>query len=353
MILPRLGPKQGQVTPFLILVIAVLILAIVATMLIGEVSFNRIRMSNVADGALISVASALCRSLNQIRQISLGPGGLQIHWLALQVFLLAHRTRCCKATLRGWRYKGEPLATGFFINSMLQSKELYKQAERIAKEAKKDLRISLYDRSFGGALIDEPKPFLDSEVKRDRQGRIISLDYDSYINRDARLVLNLREFKSEYPEGDDAWFKNNLLSYSYNKTKDRVLEDLNPDGTPRVNTVRSGEPLANYEAYLRVALQDVPEEIEVQPQAVPMYYVVWEEIPDPCECVPHPKILVHPYAWIRRIDMDSTSFGLFIRKLSSFIRLPFFGRSVELEHSNRIRIKGNVRSSGYDFRMEE
>lgn len=331
MILWKLKTKKGQVAPFMILIVALLILAIAATMLIGEAAFNRIRLANVVDGALISTASAFCRSLNQIHQISFGGGGLLIHYIALQVFLLSTM----------WPYKGAPLATGFFINSMLESRRLYREAERIAREAPKDLRINLWDRAFGGGLIDEPKPFLASEVNPDGK-----LDYNAYLNRDSNLTLRWRAYKEAYPSDGDAWYKGDLYSYSYNKTKERVV----PPGTPSGETtgiLTQGEPLVGYESYIRTQLNDAPSNVSVRPQRMIMIYFYCAK--GICGL---PGFLYHPYAWIMRINIDHTGFGLSVRKLSYFQRVPFFGRNVVSEHTNRIRIQGSV-WSGYEPRLEQ
>lgn len=338
MILRRIGKtEKAQTMPFFVLIIAVLILAIPATMIIGEVAFQRVRLSNVADSAVISAGSALCRSLNQIHKIHKGPGGMMLTSLGLQAFLMS----------RVWPFKGAPLATGFFINSMLASRNLYREATRIADQATKDLRQDLYNSAFGGGLIDEPKPFLAREVLSDGK-----LDYDSYLERDSRFTVNFRDFKRAHPDGANAWYMYNALSYSFNKSKDAVLNDLNSDGTPKVGvqTFRSTGPVAGYEEYLLVNLNSVPTGISVSPQRGIMIYLYFKpEIPTPV-----PGFIPHPYTWIRRINISGgNAFSLQMQKMADYTRIPFFGtnRRPILNHTSTVRVQGSV-GSGYTLRME-
>jgi len=335
----KLMRNSGQVTPFMTLVIAVLLLAIAATMLIGEVGFQRIRLANVDDSALISGTSGFCRSLNQIRMLHTR---MLLNYLQLQVALLMGSP---------WPSKnaGYAAALGWSLIGIEMNMEMKAQADTIAEDMPKNLRVGLYDSILGGALVDEPKPFLEEEeIERDpNTGRIIKIDYDKYLNRDSHFTLLLRDFKKGTGDfagnphaGKDKWYKNNLLSYSFNKTKEKVLA--------QPGELSIGEPsMENFESYLRTKLDSIPSNVSVECQM--MVLIFFYCTPKGCW---YPGFIPHPCAWIRRIDMDSNNFGVEVKKSIPFRRLPFFPRDVELAHKNRIRVNGSV-WTGFDFRMEE
>jgi len=394
MILLRWRNKDGQIASFLILVAAVLILTIPATMLLGEAAFQRIRIANVADSAVISVASAFCRSLNQIKQISFGPGGLMVTYVGLQTFLLAKRTRCsCRCSpgagimwIGVWSWPGEPLATGFFINSMLTSRRLFKEAEKIAKRMPRDLHVNLWDRALGGALVDEPKPFIDlpygnprleynsvdsttwDEIERnpEPEGNIAYINYEKYINRDSQYTRLYRKYKKENPA---TWYNEKTYSYTYSKNKDGVV----PEGTPLGETTGKlipGEPdCVECEAYFRAETENLPNSVSPEPQNMALLYFwllpidIYTQFGCYGFCIPIPSAIPDPYAWIKRIDIDSTQFSLGLRKLVSFKHFPFFGarprqqpdqepppREPTFTQNSTIRLQGSV-WSGYEPKL--
>lgn len=314
--------KKAQLAPFMVLVIAILILAISATVLIGELGFQRIRLANVADSAIISAGSSLCRSLNQIRLIH---KQMFLNYFQLQAALLAKLLWPDKAT--AYKY-----ASGWAAAGWLKNKELFDQAEKLAENATKDLRSSLYDTCFGSALIDEPKPFLEDEVFLDR-----SLNYTKYLKRDSKFTSAYRDLKKNNP---NAWFSPDVLSYSFNRSKDKVLK------TPGQF---SNEPFSEFESSLRVQLQDVPGEIKVKEQKMVLTFFYKIEKP--------PYVMIgfmpHLWAWIRKINIDSNSFGLNLSKNIPFTRFPFFSRNkVNLSQTSRIKLQGKIWKS-YSFRMKQ
>jgi hypothetical protein len=371
----RLQRLKGQIAPFLVAVMAVLLLAIVATRLIGESGFQRIRMANIGDGTLISSASSLCRDLNQIRQISLGKGGMMMNYVALQGFLLGKWSKCpCKhlpgsaMTMYGWPDKSTPYLAS--ISYFIKAQQLFELAQKIAEQAPKRLRTSLYEGSFGGALVDEPKPFLASEVEFNVEKRITKLNYEAYLKRDSNFTVVFRSHK----RSNGGWYNASALSYSWNKSKKKLLSQPGQI---------SPEPLEQaYEAYLRVEGLNVPGSVTVIPQLMPLLYF-WLQpkgdntlVPCPptpctpagtmgtppvpacycCVCATLPGIMPLPWAWISAINLDSNSFGLDMRKKMPFKALPFFAQDINqqvtIKHRNRIHIQGNV-WSGFEPKMEE
>ena len=336
--------RKAQITPFMILVIVVLILAIAATMLIGEVAFQRIRLANIADSAVISVASGFCRTLNQIRIIHTR---MFLNHIAMQSMLLFHwiwwsvycDTSGASAKLQAWA------ACAYTLH---QNASLYFQARSVAGDAAKDLRSSLYDIAFGGALVDEPEPFEKSEVIYDNvTGVPVGVNYTRYINRlntnQTTFVQKFRQFKNIEKE---KWYTYSKIAYSWNKA---IVGSFIPGKLSKL-----GVPDNSYDSYLIVNMQNVPSKVSVSTMPMVAIYLYVKWIPTIFGCIPAvlPGFIFNPFAWIRKISIDNNSFGLTLTKSTPFRRLPFFSRDVLLTHKNNLRIKGSV-WSGYDFRMEQ
>lgn len=314
----------------MVLVIVVIILAIAATMLIGEATFQRVRLANIADGALITVASKFCQGLNQIKAIHTR---MFLNYIQLQTTLLTSGN-CGMAFCT--KLDGYARTLGYNLMGIQSNYSLYKQAQEVAKNATKNLRSSLYDVSFGGALVDEPKPFEPDEVLPGG-----GLNYEKYANRPSNFTTTFLAFKTAHK---DDWFKNNQLSYSFNKS---VAAFLNKQGV-----LTSGAPDASYESYLSVTLQGIPAQVRVRPQRMVVVFLYCQPCTPGVPCCFWPGFVPHPWAWINNVDMGSGNFGMSVQKKLAFRRLPFFGRDIHLSHNNSARIKGSVWSS-YDFALTQ
>lgn len=404
--------KKGQIAPFMVLIMAVLILAIAATIFIGEAGFNRLRVANVTDGALITATSAFARNLNRIRQIQKGTGGLQVTYIGLQTFLATRISICqCKqppcwyvpllpfmgCPMFGvWENIWSPMIQPMFYLSMYNLDKLYKSAVDIADNMPEELRSSLYDSSFGGGLIDEPRPFFEGgdcfsgeideagnripvycpngdEVLKDEHGRTVGLNYEAYAKRDSQFAEQYREYK----KSAGSWYDNNTLSYSFNKSLE--LEDTGssePGNKQKVKCpgqINKGYPTANcpddsqkeYESYLKVDLDKVPKRVKVEP--LPMVLLYFWQLPitfpcyvppyesySACYCQTWPAFIPVPKGWIRNIDINTgLSYGLTVQKKMPFKLFPLLNqKSPELKQRSKVRIKGSF-SSGYDFKLEE
>lgn len=369
--------RKAQVAPFMIIIIVVIILAIAATMLIGEVGFNRLRLANISDGTLLSSASGFCRSLNQVRAISFGASGLMVTWTGLQSYLLGAKSKCVcigvwdeipgykpgQEMLRVWQYIGQPALNGHVIDTYESIYKLHDQAENIANDAPENLRQEIYNGILGGALVDEPKPFIESEnsekneVTRDKQGRIISLDYNKYLQRYSHFQDAYIAFKSSNSR-DSSWSNTDSIFYSFNKK--------GSEATARPGVFETGEcrecDSGNYASYLKTNLNDVPSNMEINYQGLPLLYFYQKAVNQwcskghiiypCCHCIILPGILYDPYAWISDINIGSNSFGTDITKRLDFRTLLFSAGQPVVEHRNKVRIKGSV-WSGYDFGLEE
>lgn len=323
--------NRGQVAPFMILVVAVLILAIAATMLIGEAGFQRIRLANVADAALISSASDLCRSLNQIRTIN-------------RVMLSNYCRLAAQMMSRIYPTKeaGQAKALELASIGIYSNRQLFKQAQDLAEDTIKKFRVALYDGVLQSGLVDEPKPFKPGEVTRDPNNpdRITGLNYDAYTQRPTHFTEQYRSIKKQ-----GGWYNNHLISYSFNKSKQRIL-------AKEMGRLGFTEPDTGFESYLRAEFINAPTNISVE--LAPAYIIVfryWDKTTDP----PHVSygIIPHPWPWLREIRLDSDTFGFALRKGFSLKGMLLFAQhKVELEHRNRIHIFGNV-GSPFRFQMEE
>jgi len=358
--------NKGQVAPFLVMLIAVLLLAIVATMLIGEGAFNKIRAGNIGDGTLISASSSYCRSLNQLVVIK---GGMWSNALFMAGVIYSRKPfRCCSFVVGPgvWHNKAEPFANGSIINGIMQSNELHKQAEQIKNSVIRTLRSGLYDGVFSGGLIDEPKPFLQNEVNYNAEGKITGFNFDDYTIRDSRLTINIRAYKRDNPahtppESTD-WYMKNSLVYYYNKTKEEVLAQLDNEGKPLPGktgyTFTPPDPSIISEAYLKVTLKDVPTGLNVLYIPFPIVFGTAKEVWHPCgfgmccSCVPGIGVVPVPYASITSINPSGGlwKFGIDMERSVPY-KVLFFSRQLKTENKSRIWIRGNI-NSGYEPKME-
>lgn len=346
--------QKGQVAPFLIIISAILILAIIATNLIGEAAFQRLRLGNITDSGAISAASAFCRGLNQIR---ISHAQMLISYIQLQAALLFSSPWPSKSA-------GYAAAVGWGLIGIDANKRLYDQAQGVAKDMPKNLRTSLYDSVFGGALIDEPRPFLDTgdafdekgipvykddqdEVLRDPTGKIVGLNYTRYLKRQSHFEKKYLNFRKEnyvkgFPIDQKNWYMKDTLSYSFNKKKSDASE---PEwkGKLRPGKLIVGEPDASYASYLKTTIT-APKSVSVRPQR--MVLIFFYCTPSGCWT---PGIIPHPYAWIRRIDMQGNTIGAAVTKSSAN---SLSGGKTELNHTSTARIRGSL-STGYDFVLEK
>lgn len=326
--------KKAQIAPFMILVIGVLLLAVAATMLIGEIGFSRIRLVNVADGALISSASSFCREINQIRVIK---NQMRLNYISLVARSLK---TIYKPYTNFWQGVKEIYGDASNLMGILGNYQLFENAKDLADDAVKNLRKSLYDSCLGAGLIDEPKPFLSSEIKwEDNQpgGRIIGLDLEAYSKRDSHFESLYRSLRKT-----DGWEGNALISYSFNKKKDEFLA---PDGKGKFNF---GEPDHRYQSYLKVKL-DVPLKVKVRAKVRPILFF-WEWKKGKTRYI-FPGSVLHPWAEMD-LKVINESVGLTVEKKYFFKNLPFFGRDVVLKHTNRARITGGG-TRVFDFTVEK
>ncbi|MDD5566051.1 MAG: hypothetical protein PHG31_04100 [Candidatus Omnitrophica bacterium] len=334
--------RKAQIAPFILVVAVVLMLAIVATALIGESTFTRVRLANTADGALITAGSNFCKSLNQLRKVN---KQLFLNYLSLQTTLLAHGV--------WWGGKLEPLPiVGLGV---AQNLNLFNFAENeIAAKMPKDLRVSVYEAILAAGLVDEPTPFLKNEVIVDPiSGETKGLDYNRYIARmsseGTQFSRSFRDFKVAHSSN---WFNNNIMSYSFDKFLRWNINNITGESTiANPGAINPGEPLAGYQSFVRVQLLDMPTNVDIKPQVMVMIFLWY--CPTPWGGIVLPGFYPHTHAWIRRISFgNNNTFGANVSKRVVGANVPFVGRNADITHTSRVRIVGNV-WQGYDVRLQE
>ena len=320
--------KNSQILPFMILIMVVLMLAIAATYVIGEAGFQKVRLINVLDGVLISKASELCRSLNMVRQIH---NAMFLNYLSTQVAVLTVSFDQCPSV-----YAKVFLIVGSanFMNGQLAS-----QAEEVVEKSADSLRQDIYDACLGN-LVDEPTPFLESEIIRDARGRIVGINHKKYLERvekEGTVFENkYLEFKKTHP---DNWYKYPKLAYYFNKSKQKVLE--------REGTLLTGDhtPNYDYESYVKVDLQNAPTDVDISTQTMPLIFFCL------ISAIPIPQVLPFPNAWIKKVKLDTNYIEAGVEKYISFKSFSLFPKEVTLSHTARARIRGSI-WRGYDFVLE-
>ncbi len=315
--------NKAQIVPLMIILIAILILAIPATIMIGEVGLQRVRLVNTVDSTLISAGSEVCLAFNQIRLVN--KGLYEGFW-----------TTQCALWFGGiWLTKSPPITMATVGITTAYSKFL--QAKEVASNLSEqiDLQGFLYDRCFESGLIDELNSFEETEVKRDKGGKIVKLLYDEYYKRKAPFPKEYENFKKK--EGVN-WKKHNTLRYSFNKN---VKRDGNTKKPMRADGVMNlGAELPEYDSYVQVELVDMPSEpISIKMKMRIIAFSFLYATPKPPWVMP--CFVPHPWAWIRKIELNFGSGNNF--RVSVTKKTPLFGgRSVKLRHSNNIEIDGKA-----------
>jgi len=332
---------KAQVAALMVLAIVIVILAVGATMLIGELGYQKIRLANTADAAIISAATELARTLNLIRQTHYR---LLLNHIRIQVMLLARLI---------WTSKGEAVAFAIgYVEGLKRGQQLVDQAKDMANDTPKNIRTALLERVFG-SQVDEIKPYY-----RNASG---NLDVERYSKEETAFTKTFRNFKKGQGAyagnalaGKDHWYFNDTLSYSWNRTVRKIGEDQK-DLVPGTLVIGDAEPVAEsggkkYDSYLQAKLITAPTRVRVKTQGMVLFFF-WACGPSTC-----PGFLYNPYAWINRVTIEpGNQFGLQVRKLP-FRKFPYFMKEdspnsgKEIKHENKVNISGNI-WSGYEFRL--
>lgn len=141
MICFRKNKKEGQIAPFLIAVIVILLIALMVTVNLGKISLTRTATANSADAGALAGASTMANGLNAIKDIS---AGMFADFIATQA-ALAMCPKCWKA----WVTYGAHVASQF---------ALYAYAGKVARDTLKEAKKAGLQLAFSNAGITEAKP---------------------------------------------------------------------------------------------------------------------------------------------------------------------------------------------------
>lgn len=165
--LPSRFSSAGQVTPFTIAIIVVLLMALMVAVNIGKVGLFRINASNAADSGALAGGTLHTNTLNAIGYIN---SDMQINWLSVQATFAYPVTVCYeRARYLTW------------IAFMATQAYYFAEAERIGNEGYDEARNQAYKLAFSNAGISEWKARSPGEP------------YDQYLQRDTDLQNKLQD----------------------------------------------------------------------------------------------------------------------------------------------------------------
>lgn len=169
--------REGQIAPFMIAIIVVLIMALMVTVNIGKVGITKTNTANASDAGALAGSTTHANTLNALADTNTA---MIAEYLAMQVMFLLPFTICI-----GWARYVAYLAfvaaqITQFILAWLDATKGYDEAEKLAKQL-----------AFMNAGIDEPKSRLDGE------------SYEAYLQRDSRFGQWMKD--EGYESGYYSW----------------------------------------------------------------------------------------------------------------------------------------------------
>lgn len=142
------GRKKGQITPFLIAVIVILLSAIMLTVNVGKVSMTKTHTANAADAGALAGATDMANGLNAIKDIS---NAMFAAYLTAQIVLYMCLPHCVIAKVF--------YATHVAAQGVLLAKAIMTASDTLGTAEKDGLRLA-----FSNAGIDEAKQRLPGET---------------------------------------------------------------------------------------------------------------------------------------------------------------------------------------------
>ena len=136
--------RKGQLAPFMLAVIVILLIAIMVTVNLGKISLTKTNTANAADAGALAGASTMANGLNAIKDIS---AQMFADYIATQVALRAGtcRMQCWQAWI-------------IYIMHLVSEIALYAYARKIARDTLKQAKESSLQLAFSNAGITEAKP---------------------------------------------------------------------------------------------------------------------------------------------------------------------------------------------------
>ena len=136
--------RKGQLAPFMIAVIVILLIAIMVTVNLGKISLTKTNTANAADAGALAGASTMANGLNAIKDIS---AQMFADYIATQVALRAGtcRMQCWQAWI-------------IYIMHLVSEIALYAYARKISGDTLKEAERDSLQLAFSNAGITEAKP---------------------------------------------------------------------------------------------------------------------------------------------------------------------------------------------------
>jgi hypothetical protein len=170
------GRKRGQITPFLIAVIAILLIAIMVTVNLGKISMTKTHTANAADAGALAGASTHTNTLNAIADRN---SMMIANYLANQIAFLIPITMC----MWGWRYAQYlafiAMQATMFATAWDDGSTGYREARNFARQL-----------AFSNAAIDEAKPRNPGE------------SYEAWLQRKSRFEQWMDDKRYERNDND-------------------------------------------------------------------------------------------------------------------------------------------------------
>lgn len=172
--------RDGQVAPFMIAIIVVLIMALMVTVNIGKVGFTKTNTANAADAGALAGSVMHANTLNSLADTNTA---MIAEYLSTQAIFLVPAPICTE-WVKFISYLAFVAAqTAQYILAWQNAEKGYEEARNSAKQF-----------AFMNAGIDEPKPRLNGET------------YEAYLQRESRFGQWMKD--KGYESGLYTWTDN-------------------------------------------------------------------------------------------------------------------------------------------------
>lgn len=188
--------KRGQITPFLIAVIAILLITTMITVNLGKVSMTRTNTANAADAGALAGASAMANGLNAIKDLSTM---MFMETVTVQAILASCMLECSLAL------------NVYTVHLALQISQIALAQLKMIPDTMDAADDSAKQLAFSNAGVDEAKPRNPGET------------YEAWLQRES----SFEEWM------DDEGFKSGL--YAWNDT---IKYGQPSTASPGLNSVR-------------------------------------------------------------------------------------------------------------------
>lgn len=182
MICFRKNNKKGQVAPFMIAVIVILITAIMAAVNLGKISSTKTTTANAADAGALAGASTMANGLNSLKDMSTDTF---MATFSAEAILMSCKLEC-DASFYSW------------IATMATSAAWYAYIlAKVVPDARKAAENAAKQTAFSNAGIDETKTRLSGE------------NYEVWLKKDSNFTIWMDDNRNELPD-TYKWFDSDI-----------------------------------------------------------------------------------------------------------------------------------------------